>query len=540
MWNFSGRQNDEQGHGGPLKGNWKTGINAIDAVRLGNREVLSYREASSRANNKYFLLPFLFGILGIVYLSTLGKKGNHYLREILLLLLITGPGIVLYLNQTPYEPRERDYAFVGSFFAYALFIGFGVYGFMRYAKELSKSNFSAMLAAILSFLALPGILLVNNYDDHDRSDRYLALNSAKSYLNSCDEGSVLFTYGDNDTYPLWYAQEVENVRPDLRVVNYGLMGAGWCVEQLYNKINDAPAFGLTIPKMRYKDGDLDNALLLDKSNKFADLKKVVQFIGSNKKETKLPLQNGKLIAYSPTKNFIIDNGDSTYVKWSNPKRVLYKNDIVLLDLLSNGLKDRPVYLTTGSSADIYKGLETNIERLLTVYQLTPQTAPDSSKKYIILNNMLNDYLNKVDFGKQGDAYYDNYSKNTFSILRYRRVLDILLANLIEEGRHDDAVKVIKKSLKEYPVQTDPYHDGNLSFIRLMYEAGMKKEASRYFKFLTNIHMHNLRFFANQDKRFLSLISYEVREEMSYEKKLKEALRVCRQDELLKQLDSFYE
>ena len=539
MWNFSGRQNDEQGNGGPLRGNWKTGISVIDAPRLGNRDVLSYGEESSRANNKYYLLPFLFGILGIVYLSTLGKKGNHYLREILLLLLITGPGIVLYLNQTPYEPRERDYAFVGSFFAYALFIGFGVYGFMRYAKEMTKSSFTSALSAVLSILALPGILLVNNYDDHDRSDRYLALNSAKSYLNSCDEGSVLFTYGDNDTYPLWYAQEVENVRPDLRVVNYGLMGAAWCVDQLYNKINEAPAFDLTIEKDRYKDGDLDNALLIDKSNKFADLKKVIKFIGSDKKETKLPLQNGKFIDYSPTKNFIIDNGDSTYVKWTNPKQVLYKNDIVFMDLLSNGLKKRPVYLTTGSSSDIYRGLESNLKRFLTVYNISPEAAPDSIPKYIVVNDILNDYLNKVDLGAQGDAYYDNYSKNTFAIMRYRSVINLLLTNLIREKRNEDALKVIKKSLSEYPIETDPYHAGNVDFIRLMYTAGMKKEAARYFEFLMNIHMHNLRFFANQDERFLSLISYDVREEMSYENKLKKALKICRQDELLKRLDAFY-
>ena len=417
MWNFSGRQNDEQGNGGPLRGNWKTGIKALDAPRLGNREILSYGEESSKANNKYYLLPFLFGILGIVFLSTQGKKANHYLREILLLLLITGPGIVLYLNQTPYEPRERDYAFVGSFFAYAVFIGFGIYGFIRYAREMGKSSLIGLLAAVLSLLALPGILFMNNYNDHNRSKRYLALNSAKSYLNSCKTGSVLFTYGDNDTYPLWYAQEVENVRPDLRVVNYGLMGAAWCVDQLYNKVNNAPAFDLTIPKERYREGDLDNALLLDKTKEFADLRKVVRFIGSNEKETKLPLQNGKFIDFSPTKNFIIDNGDSTYVRWRNPKQVLYKNDIVFMDLLSNGLKKRPVYLTVGSASDIYRGLEPHLERFMTVYSLSPELSPDSAKGFIDTDKMLYDYLNKVDFGTQGKAYYDYFSKSTFDIIR---------------------------------------------------------------------------------------------------------------------------
>ncbi len=540
MWNFSGRQNDEQGRGGPLRGNWKTGIKALDAPRLGNRDVLSYTEESSKANNKYFLLPFIFGILGIVFLSTEGKKGNHYLREILLLLLITGPGIVLYLNQTPFEPRERDYAFVGSFYAYAVFIGLGVYGFIRYARNIHKSSFTAVLAGVLSFLALPGLLLVNNYDDHNRSKRHLALTSAKSYLNSCKTGSVLFTYGDNDTYPLWYAQEVENVRPDLRVVNYGLMGADWCVMQLYNKVNDAPAFALNIPKNRYRDGDLDNALLLDKSKEYADLKKVVRFIGSNRQETKLPLQNGKFIDFSPTRNFIVDNGDSVFTRWHDPKQVLYKNDIVFMDLLSNGLKDRPVYLTVGSAPDIYKGLEPHIEQYSTVLKLTPGTAPDSANKYIVTNDMLDDYLTKVDFGTKGDAYYDYFSRSTFDIIRYRLSVDVLLSKLLEEGRESDAVKVIEKSLREYPIETEPYHSGNIDFVKLMWMAGMKSGAEKHFTFLTNVHLHNIRFFASQDKNFLSLISYDVEEEMRYGKKLRDVLQQCGQKDLLNRINSFYQ
>jgi hypothetical protein len=539
MWNFSGRQNDEQGDGGPLRGNWITGINAIDAVRLGNRDTLNYMEAASKARNRYYLLPFIFGILGIVFLSFNGKKGNHYLREIMLLLLITGPGIVLYLNQTPYEPRERDYAYVGSFFAYAMFIGFGVYGFMHYVRVNLKNRIGAMLAAVLSLLALPVILLVNNYDDHDRSSRYLPINMAKSYLNTCSEGSVLFTYGDNDTYPLWYAQEVENVRPDLRVVNYGLMGADWCVMQLYNKINDAPPFDLTIRKERYREGDLDNALLLDKTKEYADLKKVVRFIGSDKKETKLPLRNGKMMDYSPTKNFLIVNNDTSVVKWRNPKEVLYKNDIVFMDLLSNGLTKRPVYLTIGSSADIYSGLEKHLQLLFPVYELTPDSFSGNRGGYIIPDTLYDVFMNKIDMGEQGKAYYDYYSKSTFNILRYRSSLNRLLWALLKEGRQAEAQKVIRKSLKEYPIETDPYHDGNISFVQKMWLAGMKNEAEHYFKYLTDVHMNNVMFYSLQDKDFLSLVSYDVQEEMSFEKKLKKALKECGQNTLLKQIDDFY-
>jgi hypothetical protein len=538
MWNFSGRQNDEQGRGDPLRGNWITGVNAIDAVRLGNREHLSYIEESSKANNKYFLLPFLFGVLGIFFLSQ-HKKGNHYLREILLLLLITGPGIVLYLNQTPYEPRERDYAFVGSFFAYAIFIGFGVYGFIYYVRKKLNNRFGSVLAIILSFVALPLLLLVNNYDDHNRSDRYLALNMAKSYLNSCDRNSVLFTYGDNDTYPLWYSQEVEDVRPDLRVINFGLMGADWCVMQLYNKINNADALNLNIPKERYKTGNLDNALLLDRNKDSVELIKVIHFIGNNKPATKLPLQNGKQIDFSPTQNFIIEHPDNSKIVWANPKQVLYKNDIVFMDLLSKGIKKRPIYITIGSSPEIYQGLEHHLQLLGPVFKLTTETDADSTKGYINTDVMYNNYMTNIVLGSQGDAYYDYYSKSTFDVMRYRTNINMLISSLLNEGRSKDAQNVITKSLEEYPIETAPYHNGNINFIRLMWMAGLDEKAASYFDLLTNIHIHNLKYFTSQDEKFISLINYDIQDEMRYEEKLKKALQHCKQDTLLEVIDLFF-
>ena len=538
MWNFSGRQNDEQGNGGPLRGNWITGIKAIDAVRLGNRDHLSYGEESSKANNKYFLLPFIFGILGILFLSTQHKKGNHYLREILLLLLITGPGIVLYLNQTPYEPRERDYAFVGSFFAYAIFIGFGVYGFIHFLRKRLNDRTGAILATVLSFVALPLLLLMNNYDDHNRSGRYLALNMAKSYLNSCEQNSVLFTYGDNDTYPLWYAQEVENVRPDLRVVNYGLLGADWCVMQQYNKINESDAMALNIGKERYKSGNLDNALLLDKSKDSVELRRVVKFIGNSSQESKLPLQNGKFIDYSPTRSFVINSVDGSSLFWKNPKQVLYKNDIVFMDLLSNGIKKRPVYVTIGSSPDIYKGLESHLQLVGSVFKLTSETGADSVKGFIDADVMYNNYMTNIVLGAQGDTYYDYFSKSTFDIARYRVTINKLLLQLLKLGRTNQAEKVVVKSLKEYPVETDPYHSGNVDFIKLMWMAGLKEEAGKNFELLTNIHLHNLTYFMSQSDEFMPLISYDVQEEMKYEVKLKDALTFCKQKQLLSRLKLF--
>jgi len=208
-------------------------------------------------------------------------------------------------------------------------------------------------------------------------------------------------------------------------------------------------------------------------------------------------------------------------------------------LLSNGIKKRPVYVTIGSSSDIYQGLESHLQLVGPVFKITSEMGPDSAKGFIDTDNMYNNYMTNVVLGAQGDAYYDYFSKSTFDIARYRAIINKLLLQLLQEGRAEDAQKVVVKSLAEYPIKTDPYHSGNIDFIKLAWMAGLKEDAGKNFELLTNIHLHNLIYFMSQSDKFMPLVSYDFQEEVKYEAKLKEALTFCNQEQLLSRLKKFY-
>jgi hypothetical protein len=530
MWNFAGRQNDIQGHGGLLHGNWLSGIRALDALRLGNRDVLHYQEAASKARNAYYLLPLLMGLWGIIYLS--GRKaGYSVLRILLLLFLMTGPVIVFYLNQTPYEPRERDYAFVGSFYAFSMFIGVGVLSLFQLIWHKTKALSWSMGGLVVVALALPVLLLLNNYNDHDRSGRKLALNLARSYLHCCEPNAILFTYGDNDTYPLWYVQEVEGVRQDVRVINYGLMGADWCVKSLYSKINEADAVPLRIPSKRYRSGGLDHAILMDQQEEPADLKATVQFMGNNHPDSKLTLRNGLQLDYSPTRHFLVQDGDSVSLSISMPQQVLYKNDIVLLDILSHGIAERPIYFTIGASSEIYRGLEKHLRLDGMVFRLVSE----SKNRGIDVDVLLNNYLNKIDLGAQGEVYYDQFCRSAYEVIKYRITVNLLLSELLQKGRLEDAKKVIEKTLNEYPIETDPFHSGNIDFARTLWLCGMQAEAAGHLDLFCTIHEHNMYFYSKQKQGIRQLLSMDIQEEIARGEKLMEVLRFCDQKEKMKRL-----
>ncbi len=494
MWNFAGRQNDEQGHGDLLKGNWITGIPFIDASLLGNRAHLHSVEANNAARNTYFMLPLLLGLAGIIFLLGAGRAGQKYLAVVGLLLLVTGPAIVLYLNQTPYEPRERDYAFVGSFYAFAIFIAIGAFAVSNWMFQKTKSRLTSVLVSIVLTLAVPGLMLSQNYNDHNRRDRYFALNMARSYLAGCAPNAILFTYGDNDTYPLWYIQEVEGYRTDVRVINYGLMGADWCIRQMYEAVNQTSAMPLSISRDRYKTGDLDNVLLMDKSQEYAHLKQVVNFIGSNKTETKLPLQNGDEIDYSPVSNFFLPAPSGDTLLWHCPKNILYKNDIAFLDLLATNNWEKPIYFTIGADPDIFLGMENYLRHEGMIYQLLPYSLGEASGPFVETAVLYQSFMNNVQLGEANAAYYDHFCRRNFDIIKYRETVNTLLKHLLTEGENEKALAVIKKANLEMPVDKMPAAEGNLTYLQLMNLAGETLEAERLSAYLVDLHLNDLAWF----------------------------------------------
>ncbi len=511
MWNFSGRQNDEQSHGDIQKGNWITGLPFIDKHIEGSHpHSLSLNNPS---RNTYFMLPLLIGLIGIIFLINAGKNGKKYLAVTGLLMLMTGPAIILYLNQTPFEPRERDYAFVGSFFAFALFIAFGTFSVINYINTKTKSYLSTTLGLLLVLVAVPLLMLSQNYNDHNRSNRTFALQQARSYLDICEPNAILFTYGDNDTYPLWYVQEVEGHRTDVRVINYGLMGADWCIRQLAGAVNQTKGIPLSISQERYKTGNLDYALLLEQSEEYAPIESVVQFIGSEKASSKLPLQNGDKVDFSPVNRFFLPFDGKDTLKWQSPKRVLYKNDIALLDILANNKWERPIYFTIGADPDIFNGLENHLRYEGLVYKLVPQSQDEGTPIFYDTNQLLDVFLNKINLGDGSQSYYDHYCRRTFDVIKYRQIGNLLAADLLEQNRLDEAQTVVTKSLRELPIDVAPDVAGNLPLVHLAFECGLKEEATRYANFLLQRHLNNLLWYAALPQRKQAFASGTFQQEV---------------------------
>ena len=285
MWNFSGKQNDKQGHGNILDGNWITGINLIDNyfLGLGPQKNLPKHLKQNAGHNKYYMLPFLLGFLGLVFQLSKRKKDFW---AIFLLFFFTGIAIVIQLNQHPYQPRERDYAYVGSFFAFSIWTGLGTFAFLQLIKnnlydllkiEFVKSNLKKILSFIsILLLGIPTLMAYENWDDHDRSNRFTARDFAKNYLSSCKPNAILFTMGDNDTFPLWYVQEVEGYRTDVRIVNLSLLNTDWYIDQMKKDAYDGKAVPFSMERDLYKQGTRDVAYFYPYSTLIDDEKNIKQ------------------------------------------------------------------------------------------------------------------------------------------------------------------------------------------------------------------------------------------------------------------------
>ncbi len=277
MWNFSGKQNDIQGHNADVsKGNWISGIPFIDNVRLGDQSKITTAMKNNKARNKYYLLPFLLGIIGMIYLLTKNKTSKNYFWAVLLFFFFTGVAIVLYLNQPPYQPRERDYAYAGSFYAFAFFIGLGILGIFELIKKISPQTLVAAGTATILGLLVPIIMAQQNWDDHSRANRYTTRDYAKNYLSSCEKNAIIFTNGDNDTFPLWYIQEVEGFRTDVRVINLSYLNTDWYIDGNKKKayLSEPVPFSLTHDK--YREGKRDIIYKQENPNLYIDEKYYAQ------------------------------------------------------------------------------------------------------------------------------------------------------------------------------------------------------------------------------------------------------------------------
>ena len=530
MWNFSGRQNDDQNRYELTKGNWITGISFIDKMRLGPQDNLPAHFLSNPSRNVYFGLPLILGLAGLYFQA---KRDKRNAWVVSLLFLFTGLAIVVYTNHKPFEPRERDYAFVGSFYVFAIWIGIGVIAIYEWLGKY-RSSISASIITVIA-LAIPSLMAAQNWDDHDRSDRYTAREIAKMYLNSCEPNAILFTNGDNDTFPLWYVQEVEGYRTDVRIVNLSLLNTDWYIDMMKRKFYDGDAVPFTLEKKDYVQGTRD--VLYYQDLKISGRWYAQDFIDYALRNddgvffTAFPnTQSPKKLQFFPMKKFripvdksaVISNGvvlDSSkivdFIDWNWNSNVISKRDLMLIDLISNNNWSRPIYFSTtvGSSASSFFWLQKYFRLEGLAYRFVPVVTEGSGNQFdfgsVNADKMLSVMYNpegnesKFNFGnmEKPDVFLDEtVRRSSFNLrINYGR----LASELSSLGRTDEALKVLDFAMEKMPVNKLGYDYFFLNLIEGYYQAGAKERAMNYVQDFSNAMEEELRYYAQfkgSDKR----------------------------------------
>jgi hypothetical protein len=485
MWNFVGRQNDIQGHGGITRGNWISGIPFIDSWRLGPQEKLPKSMTENKAHNKFYFLPLILGLIGIYYHF---KRDTNNAIIVLLLFFFTGIAIVLYLNGTPFQPRERDYAYAGSYYAFAIWIGIGVMGVAEFFSKKMEGKMAAILATVLC-LIVPGVLAKDGWDDHNRSYRYTARDFATNYLNSCAPNAIIFTNGDNDTFPLWYAQEVEGIRTDVRVINLSLLNTDWYIDQMKMKAYESDPIPFSLEHNQYVQGTRDYIPFYDRGlNRPVELKQLMNFITSENAQYKVTTQGGTKLNYYPSKSFVLhvdkeavlssgtvseEDADKivSSIEWSIGQNYLMKADIMMLDLLANFNWQRPVYFAVTVNNENFMNLQDYFRLEGLAYRFVPVKAsrPDNRQPGFVADDIMYDnMMNKFRWGNMNDprVYLDQNNINMASNFRnnFARLSETLLVN----GKWDSALAALDRCLEVMPDETVPFNVFTIRLAELYY------------------------------------------------------------------------
>ncbi len=514
MWNFVGRQNDVQGKYDNLNGNWISGINFIDEARLGSQSQLPSDVLQNKGRNLYYFLPFLLGILGMIYHFNKDIKSFYVLFA---LFMFTGLVLKIYLNERPFEPRERDYALVGSFYVFAMWIGFGVYAAYDLLKNYIQPKLAAPITIGLCLLAAPILMASQNWDDHNRSNKYTAVAMAKNYLLSCEPNAILFTIGDNDTFPLWYAQEVENIRTDVRIVNTSLFMTDWYIDQMKAKVYQSDPMPISFTHDQYVGDKLDYAVHTGKTENRWDIKDFIKFIATDDERTLIDMENGQKIHFYPTnkiripvdKNTIIANkvvdpkyNDSIvpYIDVEIKGQALYKNRLMMLDIIANNNWKRPIYFSPGSFGDDdYLWMKDYLQLDGMVYKLVPIKTPippdgspldmgqiDSDKMYNIINSW--DWGN----GQSPKIYHDPETRR--ESITYRTNIARLVEKLVNEGKLDKAKTMINLAMTKMPLDFYGYYTLLEPFASGYYSTNQTQKARELLTKLIQKYQENLRYY----------------------------------------------
>lgn len=545
MWNFSGRQNDIQGHGEVLNGNWVTGIKFIDNTLVGPQDNMHVDIANNKGHNVYYMLPLLLGLIGIFFQAYSGKKGIQSFWITFFLFFMTGIAIVLYLNQTPYQPRERDYAYAGSFYAFCIWVGFGVAalakGLERYAKLPAVA---AAATATLAALFVPVQMAGQNWDDHDRSGRYLARDFGHNYLESCEPNSVIFTNGDNDTFPLWYAQEVEGIRTDVRVCNTSYLQTDWYIDQMKRQAYDSEPLPISWNRADYVQGTRDVAYIYPITEQSIDLGTALSFVQSNDPKFKkipgvdqvLDFIPSNILTLKVDSNQIVENQvlSSSHVPYMLPemkidltnKNALGKHELIILDMLQTNNWERPIYYAVTVSSDQYVNLDGYFQQTGLANQIVPLATKDSDLA-VNSERMYDNVMNKFKWGgvdKPG-IYLD---ENSLRMCRsYRMILfGRLAATLANEGDTERAIEVLDRGMKVLPPENVPMDYSALSLGELYHALGETEKGDDVLDQIATNSVTNINWFFRLQPRQLASVESDLRQELGI---LNEVLRIAKQN-----------
>lgn len=532
MWNFSGRQNDIQGHGEVLNGNWITGIPFIDEAMVGPQDNMPSSIADNKGHNVYYMLPLLLGILGLLYQAYAGQRGIQSFWITFFLFFMTGIAIVLYLNQTPYQPRERDYAYAGSFYAFCIWIGFGVAAVAKLLERYGKlPAVAAGSVATVACLLVPIQMAGQNWDDHDRSGRYVCRDFGANYLESCEPNAVIFTNGDNDTFPLWYAQEVEGIRTDVRVCNTSYLQTDWYIDQMKKQAYESAPLPISWDRSEYIQGTRDAAYIIPMTDKPIDLNTGLNFVRSNDpKFKKIPGFNQEL-DYIPSETLVYKVDSATVLAKGladsssvlnemaidlKGKTALGKQELMILDMLQTNNWERPLYYAITVNPDQFVGLDGYFEQTGLAYQIVPKQADKGTNTEKMYDNVMNKFKwGGVD--KPGVYLDENVMRMCTS---YRGALFNKLAeDLLKEGKKDKALNVLNKSLEVLPPENVPLDWTALSTGELYYALGEMDKGEEVFTAIAEYTMRNIDWFFRLRPAQLASVTRELEHNLAVMKQI---------------------
>ena len=556
MWNFAGRQNDIQGHGDILNGNWISGVNFIDSARLGDQSMLPGKYKNNKAHNTYFFLPLLLGLAGVFF---------HYKRKqqdfwvVMLLFLMTGLAIVVYLNQYPHQPRERDYAYAGSFYAFTIWIGLGVLALFEWFRKWVPETVLAGGVSALCLVLVPGIMGAQNWDDHDRSDRYTCRDFGANYLNSCAPDAVIFTNGDNDTFPLWYNQEVENVRTDMRVCNLSYLQTDWYIDQMKSKAYDSKPLPIKFTHDQYVQGTRDVVYLMNdpRLKGPVELSKALDFVRDSDPRTKLAQADNA--AYIPSKKLFIKVDkeavirnkvvppelydqivDTIFIDFGS-KNYLVKDELMVLDMMANSNWERPLYFAITVGRDKYMGLQDYFQLEGFAYRFTPvKTVSDGIYSGSVnTEKMYHNMMQEFKWGNMNDPKVYIDENNQRMMINIRNNFNRLAESLVKEGKKDSAIQVLDKCVELIPNAIVPYNYFSQQTADNYFAAGAIAKGDQLMHDIFNTYKDEMGYYLSLDSRFTPSVDEEMQRILYFMRDMGMISAKYKRDDLAKEItDTF--